>query len=67
MTREEFIKVLDGRYSYEIEGDKIVVTYGGNVHLHDLTSLPAGVVFGNKGHVHLDSLPSFPPDVSFEN
>jgi len=68
MTREAFIKELKERgYSYDIERDKIVVTYGGNVHFHDLTSLPAGVVFRNKGHVHLDSLPSFPPDVTFEN
>jgi hypothetical protein len=68
MTREEFIKVLDDKgYSYEIEGDKVVVTHRGNVHFHDLTSLPAGVVFRNGGHVFLESLTSLPPDAEFRN
>jgi hypothetical protein len=68
MTKEEFIKVLDRNdYSYEIEGNKLVVTREGNALLHDLASLPDDVVFRNKGHVHLDSLPTFPPNVVFEN
>ena len=66
MTQEEFIEILDGEdYSYEIEGDKIVVTHRGgvdlgNVYLSSLTSIPPGVEFKNKGYVNLDSLKSLP-------
>ena len=68
MTREEFIKVLDEkRYSYEIQGDKIVVTHDRNVYLHSLTSIPPGVVFRNGGNVDLDSLTSLPSGVVFRN
>jgi hypothetical protein len=68
MTREEFIEVLDEmEYSYEIQGDKIVVTGKGDVWLASLTSLPSGVVFRNGGHVWLESLTSLPPGVVFEN
>jgi hypothetical protein len=68
MTREEFIAILDEkRYSYKIEGDKIIVTYRGYVDLEDLTSLPPGVVFNNGGNVYLDSLTSLPPSVEFKN
>jgi len=67
MTREEFIKELNKkRYSYEIQGDKIVVI-GGYVYLNSLTSLPPGVVFRNGGTVGLDALTSLPPDVDFKN
>ena len=67
MTREEFIKQLDKkRYSYEIEGDKIVVTHK-DVYLSALTSLPPGVVFKNEGGVYLDSLTSLHPGVEFNN
>jgi hypothetical protein len=70
MTREEFIKELglkvDG-YSYEIEGDKIIVTDSRSVYLDTLTSLPPGVVFNNKGEVNLYSLESLPPDTEFNN
>ena len=70
MTREAFIKALDKkRYSYEIEGDKIIIIsgYGGNVYLNALTSLPPGVEFRNKDHVGLESLTSLPPGVVFKN
>ena len=72
MTREEFIKVLlDDRaravYSYEIEGDRIIVTHGGFVDLRSLPSLPPDVVFKGKGGVLLDSLTSLPPGVEFKN
>ena len=70
MTREEFTKQLDKkRYSYEIEGDKIIIIsgYGGDVYLNALTSLPPGVVFNNKGNVYLNSLTSLPPGVVFNN
>ena len=68
MTQEEFIKELDHEdYSYEIEGDKIVVTCEGNVWLDDLTSLPLGVEFRNGGFVTLEALTSLPPDVVFRN
>jgi hypothetical protein len=70
MTQEEFIKILDKkRYSYEIEGDRIVVTEDGYVWLESLTSLPPGVEFKNGGYVDLrsDSLTSLPPGVEFKN
>ena len=73
MTQEEFIKVLDREgYSYEIEGDKLVVTvtYKGereNVNLQYITSLPPGVEFSNRGSVDLSALTSLPPGVEFRN
>ena len=67
MTQEEFIKVLkrDG-YSYDIEGDKIVVL-GVDIWLESLTSIPSGVVFKNKWGVDLRSLTSISPGVVFNN
>jgi hypothetical protein len=68
MTQEEFIEILkEEGYSYEIEGDRIVVTYGGLVDLRDITSLPPGVEFKNGEDVWLDGLISLPPGVKFEN
>ena len=68
MTREAFIKILDKkRYSYEIEGDKIIVTQDGNVYLSSLETIPSGVGFGNDGNVDLDSLETLPPGVEFKN
>ncbi len=74
MTREEFIQILDEkRYSYEIQGDNIVVTHKWSVYLDSLTSLPTGVVFRNEGYVYergdvyLNALTSLPPDVEFRN
>ena len=68
MTQEEFIKVLKkNHYSYEIEGDKIVVTYKDDVIFGALTSLPTGVEFKNKGDVYLSSLTSLPTSVKFRN
>ena len=62
MTREEFIQVLEERgYSHKIEGDKLVVTYRGNVLLGSLKSLPPDVEFKNKGGVYLRSLKTLPP------
>ena len=68
MTRERFIKILDRkRYSYEIEGDKIVVTCRGSVNLEIITSLPPGVVFKNEDDVFLNSLETLPHGVEFKN
>ena len=68
MTQEEFIEVLkEWGYSYEIEGDKIIVTYGGWVDLSGLKTLPPGVHFKNGGNVYLGSLRTLPPDVHFKN
>ena len=68
MTREEFIEALEEkRYSYGIEGDKIVVTYRGYVDLESLTSLPLGVVFEIPLDVYLESLTSLPAGVEFRN
>jgi len=68
MTQKEFISILDKKgYSYEIEGDKLVVTDRGNVDLKSLTSLPPGVEFRNGGGVFLNALTSLPPGVVFRN
>ena len=71
MTREKFIEILDIEgYSYEMEGDKIVVTRGdiyGDVWLNSLKTLPPGVEFKNGGNVWLDSLEILPPGVVFNN
>ena len=68
MTQEEFISILDKKgYSYEIEGDRIVVTHKLGVDLRALTSLPPGVEFRNKGQVSLKELTSLPPGVVFMN
>ena len=68
MTREKFIKVLKNeKYSYEIEGDKIIVTHEDDVWLTLITSLPPGVEFNNRGDVWLMSLTSLPPGVVFNN
>jgi hypothetical protein len=76
MTREEFISILDRKkYSYKIEGDRIVVTYEGSVLLDSIslsfsgfsTSLPSGVEFRNGNHVDLGSITSLPPGVVFRN
>ena len=71
MTREAFIEILDKEgYSYEIEGDKIVVTGGnkdGDVNLRSLETLPSGVEFRNGGYVNLRSLETLPPGVEFRN
>ena len=59
MTRSRFIRLLkDKRYSYEIEGDRIIVTsgrratYDDNAYF-DIRSIPSGVVFKNGGKVDL--------------
>ena len=71
MTREEFIEILDREgYSYEIEGDKLVVTWGdkhGDVDLPSLQTLPPGVEFKNRRSVYLNSLQTLPPGVEFKN
>ena len=68
MTQKEFIEVLDEKgYSYEMEGDKIVVTHKTWVGLYSLTSLPPGVVFRNGGSVNLMELTSISPGVVFRN
>ena len=68
MTREEFIEELDKRrYSYEIEGDKLVVTHSNDVNLRSLETLPSDVEFKNERDVWLESLETLPPGVEFKN
>jgi hypothetical protein len=68
MKQEQFIKRLDTRgYSYEIEGDKIIVTHKGYVDLKTLKSLPIGVEFNCDGPVDLRRLTSIPSGVVFRN
>ena len=67
MTGEEFIEILKERgYSYEEEGDRIIVTHRGYVYL-DRKTLPPGVEFKNGGHVWLKNLETLPPGVAFKN
>ena len=56
MTREEFIRILrfEKNYSYDIVGDKIIITGGngyGGVNLNSLKTIPPGVKFNNRGSV----------------
>ena len=68
MTQEAFIAILDEKgYSYEIEGDKIVVKYFYDLWLNSLETLPHDVEFNNGGDVYLDSLKTLPPGVEFKN
>jgi len=68
MTREEFIEILKrSRVSYEIEGDKVVVTGEVGVNLRYLTSLSPGVVFKNEGDVYLPNLMELSQGVEFNN
>jgi hypothetical protein len=81
MTREEFIEVLNREeYSYEIQGDKIVVTdkeavhlagssftKEGEVYIEIIYSIPDGVIFKNSGLLNLSSLEKIPEDVEFRN
>ena len=67
MTQKTFIKILDKNgYSYEIEGNKIVVTEV-YADLGSLTSIPPGVVFKNGRDVNLESLKTLPSGVKFRN
>ena len=68
MEREEFIGVLEEEgYSYEIEGDKLVVTHDSDVDLGPLETITSGVVFKNRGWVFLGSLKTIPYGVEFRN
>ena len=68
MTREEFIKELKAQgYSYEMDGDKLVVTHFGLVDLRYLEALPSGIEFKNKGNVYLNSLQTLPQGIEFKN
>ena len=70
MTREEFIKELEGiGYSYRIVGDKISVAPGfhGSLILNPLIGLPSSVEFANGGDVMLGSLTSIPRTAVFRN
>ena len=69
MTREEFIEILDEKgYSYEIEGDKLVVTWGRlGIDLTYIYSIPADVEFRNLHHVRLSSLDTLPSGIEFNN
>lgn len=70
MTREEeFMDLLgEKEYSYETEGDKIVVT-NRNLHvdLDFIETLPPDVKFENRGYVDLGSLTALPPGAEFKN
>ena len=68
MTREEFIQILEEKgYSYEMEGDKLVVTNEDDVDLDSLRTLPSVVEFRNEANVNLYSLKTLPPGVVFRN
>jgi len=66
MTREAFIEVLEEkRYSYKLEGGKIVVTSRGGIDLNYITSLPEEVVFKNGGDVFLNAIKNLPSGIEF--
>ena len=66
MARKEFIEELDDKgYSYEIEGNKIIVTDGGSIDLRYLKSLPQGVEFRYGASIDLNSLETIPQGVEF--
>ena len=71
MTQEEFIKVLEEKdYSYEIEGDKIIVTYKGDVYLSTKSWTPPDVPdeeLSNRWAEWLNLLTSLPSGVEFRN
>jgi hypothetical protein len=69
MTREEFIKVLEGKgYPYfESIGGNIILKGNGDIILNSITSLPSGIIFRNSGKVELDSLTNISPGVEFQN
>ena len=69
MTREEFIEELSHtEYSYEIKGDKIVITGDeeGNFIMY-LPSIPSDVIFTNPGYVELNYIKNIPSGVEFNN
>jgi hypothetical protein len=69
MIREEFIQSLeDHNYSYEIKGDKIVVTHDGSIILfNNFNSIPSGVEFNSNSVVYLYELKDLPSGVMFNN
>jgi len=69
MTREEFIQTLeDHNYSYDIEGDKIIVTHTeSHVNLNHLTHIPPNIIFNNVMDVDLESIKDVPRGVEFRN
>jgi hypothetical protein len=70
MTKEEFIKELedsDYYYNYNDEGGIVLVDHAGGVDLSNLTEIPSGVTFSNRGELSLDSLESIPDNVIFNN
>jgi hypothetical protein len=69
MTREEFIEELSyTEYTYEIKGDKIVITGDeeGNFIMY-LPSIPSDVIFSNPGYVELNYIENIPSGVEFNN
>ena len=67
MTIKRFISILNRKgYSYEMEGDKIIIT-GNSVLFEKLSSLPPNVHFNNSGNVHLESITSLPRGIEFNN
>jgi len=71
MTREEFIEKLDReRYSYKIEGDKVILMgrrkYPYSIWL-DCEYIPDNIIFKNNGDVILDRLMKLPPNTKFLN
>ena len=69
MTQEEFIEELSHtEYSYEIKGDKIIVTGDeeGNFIMY-LPSIPSDVIFSNPGDVELFYIENIPSRVEFNN
>jgi len=66
MTHADLIALLPS-HTCTITDGVLIVSGGGNVYLSNLTTLPAGVTFKNKGYVNLSNLTTLPAGVTFSN
>lgn len=73
MTRDQFIEVLNlVGYSFETEGNKIIINHEGDVYLQKIDKIPSDIEFRNgspasPAAVYLTSLKIVPPNVIFNN
>jgi hypothetical protein len=68
MTREEFIEILkENKISYEIKGNKVVITHMDTIFLHNIDTIPSNVEFNNRGSIYLYRIKFLPQGVVFNN
>lgn len=61
------IKGYTYRYSYNENGELLMVSNDGHVNLEDVNYLPSHVCFQNNGYVDLSSIKTLPEYTVFEN